>query len=244
VPEVFVGLDLAWRDKARTGIAAVGTNGALVDSTSVRTDEEIVTWLCRDGWDPVVVAIDAPLIVTNSHGQRRCEREVAQEYGRYGASCHPANLARPWFDPPRAATLAQRQGWDDDPARIGTAQSPVCIEVYPHPAMVALFALDRIIPYKAKSGRSVQFRHAQFIRLIGHMEQLGALALDTSDSWERLTRQVQGATRQVDLDRAEDEIDAILCAYLAWLWHRDRSGMRVFGDALTGYIVIPMTGAR
>jgi predicted RNase H-like nuclease len=35
-----------------------------------------------------------------------------------------------------------------DPARPGTVERPACIEVYPHPAMVALFGLDRVIPYK------------------------------------------------------------------------------------------------
>lgn len=47
------------------------------------------------------------------------------------------------------------------------------------------------------------------------------------------------ATRQVDLDRIEDEIDAILCAHLAWLWHGQRASMLVFGDVASGCIVTP-----
>ena len=48
------------------------------------------------------------------------------------------------------------------------------------------------------------------------------------------------ASRQVDLDRIEDEIDAIFCAHLAWLWHHDRDSMQVFGDRATGSIVTPV----
>ena len=38
---MFIGIDLAWGANGRTGLAAVDASGALVASTSVRTDDEI-----------------------------------------------------------------------------------------------------------------------------------------------------------------------------------------------------------
>jgi predicted RNase H-like nuclease len=48
-----------------------------------------------------------------------------------------------------------------------------------------------------------------------------------------------GATRKSELDAIEDEIDAIFCAYLAWLWGTHQEQMLVLGDYATGYIVTP-----
>ena len=44
-PLVHIGIDLAWGANGRTGLAAVDAAGALVDSASVRTDDEIDAWL-------------------------------------------------------------------------------------------------------------------------------------------------------------------------------------------------------
>ena len=44
---VHVGVDLAWNTKARSGIAVVDGSGALVESATARTDDEIVDWLTR-----------------------------------------------------------------------------------------------------------------------------------------------------------------------------------------------------
>jgi predicted RNase H-like nuclease len=126
-----------------------------------------------------------------------------------------------------------------DPARPGTVERPACIEVYPHPAMVALFGLDRVIPYKGKSGRSVEFRRAAFADLVRHLEAREPLALGSSARWADIRAAVDHAARQVDLDRLEDEIDAVFCAHLAWLWHHEGDSMTVYGDLATGYIVTP-----
>jgi predicted RNase H-like nuclease len=241
---VFLGIDLAWSNRARTGLAVVDDSGALIDSTSLRSDQDIDHWLDRADWAPVVAAIDAPLVVTNMSGMRPCERMVSQAFGAFGASCHTSNLSRPWFDPPRGATLAERHGWDLDPERAGGIDHPVCIEVYPHPAMVTLFGLDRVIPYKGKSGRSVPFRQAAFRDLTRHLDGLEELRLESSPRWAALCAAVEQATRQVDLDRLEDEIDAIFCAHLAWLRHSRREAMYVYGDIDTGYIVTPPPPGR
>jgi predicted nuclease with RNAse H fold len=56
-----VGIDLAWKAKARSGLAAVDQTGCLIDSGTAVTDDEIVAWIAEHR--PVsVAAVDAPLV--------------------------------------------------------------------------------------------------------------------------------------------------------------------------------------
>ncbi|MDP1877616.1 MAG: DUF429 domain-containing protein [Actinomycetota bacterium] len=240
----FVGLDLAWGERARTGIAVLDADGRLDRSTSVRTDDEIAEFLGDYATDRgIVAAIDAPLIVPNESGSRRCEKEITAAFGRFHAGAYPSNRGRPQFVPePRAARLARRFGWNVDPETPVTAHVALALEVYPHPAMVTLLGLPRVLPYKGKGRRTVASRQAAFTELRDRMEQhVGALLhLGAHARWAHIRSEVATATRPVDLDRVEDEVDAIWCAYLAWAWVHDRGMLHVYGDATEGYIVAPL----
>lgn len=230
----FVGVDLAWGERGRTGLAVLDGSGALVDTASVRTDDEIDAWIAR--WDPAAIGVDAPLLVPNETGMRSGEAEVTSAFGRYGAGCHATNRGRPWFDPPRGESLVRRHGWPTDPRRAGGV---VCLEVYPHAALVGLFALPYRLAYKRGRGRRVEDRRAEFLRLLGLLESVRRLRLVASPAWSRLREGVEGAHRQVDLDRVEDELDAVVCADLAWRWRNDRGGLRIYGDPAAGYLLAP-----
>lgn len=236
-----IGIDLAWGERNRTGLAVLDAAGRLVASTSVVTDPDIDAFLAPYLGDDVVAAIDAPLVVPNVTGSRPCERQLGDLYRAYDAGAHPANRSRSYLDPPRGAVLAERHGWRLDPAVVAGAHTSVAVEVYPHPAMVALFGLGRVLPYKAKSGRDLDSLKVAFGALLGHLERVAGptLRLDASQRWAQLRLAVAGARRKSELRVVEDEVDAIVCAYLAWLWVTDRERMRVFGDVETGYIVVP-----
>ena len=81
-----MGIDLAWGTRAPTGLAAVAEDGALIGSATVRTDDEVVAWVDGLGARPVVVAIDAPLVVRNATGMRACEKAVSRSFGAFGAA--------------------------------------------------------------------------------------------------------------------------------------------------------------
>ncbi len=231
---VRIGVDLAWGPNGRTGLAAVDPDGRLVDSASVATDDEIDAWIGGQG--PVeVAAIDAPIVVPNATGRREAERLVAAAFARYDAGPHPTNRSLPWMDPPRARRLAERHGWAVDPALRGSAGSPVAIEVYPHPGMVGLFGLGRVLPYKKGA---IETRRPAFARLLELLQTVASLRLDESDRWTALTERFERATRPVDLDRLEDEVDAIFCAHLAHLWSGGGE-LVVYGDRTAGFIVAP-----
>lgn len=230
----FVGIDLAWKAKALTGLAVVDESGRLLASRTAITDDEIVDWV-KEHRDVVVVAVDAPIVVPNETGQRVGETEVARAFGRYGASPYSSSRANPLFVPPRAAVLAERMGWTTDPSSQGSASAPVCIEVYPHPAMVGLWELPQRILYKKGPARA-----AGFAELMRHLEGVAELRLDDYPRWPQM-KEVVATPQPGDLTRLEDELDAILCAHLAWLWHFRPQNLRVYGSWEEGYIVAPPT---
>ena len=240
-PTTCLGIDLAWGRRARTGLAALDGDGRLTASGAVRSDDEIAAFVADHCAGAVVAAIDAPLIVPNQTGRRGCDAAVSREFGRFHAGAYPANRSLGVFDPPRAATLADRFGWDVDPATPPGAGASVAIEVYPHPAMVLLFGLARVLPYKAKKGRDVDSLRAAFALLLDHLETTceEPLRLSCSDRWAHLRRAAATAERKSQLGAIEDEIDAIFCAYLAWLWSRRDGRLRIIGNVHDGYIVVP-----
>jgi len=238
----YFGVDLAWGQRARTGLAVLDDAGRLLESASVRTDDEIMAFVDRHNAVTLVAAFDAPLVVPNETGRRPCEALVGQLFARFGAGAYPANRGNPCFLPePRGARLAAEMGWDMDPSTPPGIGRQACIEVYPHPAMVSLFPLDYVIPYKIKRGRGLPALKDAYEQLLNHLEGTcgDVLALADSARWSILRSTAAGATRKSELDAIEDEIDAIFCAYLAWLWGTDQEQMVVLGDYATGYIVTP-----
>jgi predicted RNase H-like nuclease len=230
-----LGIDLAWSTRRRTGLAAVSDDGVLLDSATEVGDEALDAWVRRFP-DVRVVAIDAPLVVPNPTGSRPCEKAIGVAFGRHDAGAYPSNRANRLFDPPRGLALCERHGWTVDPA---SPQRPLALEVYPHAAMVGLFRLPRVLPYKARRHRTVASRREALLELCDRLETLPRLGLATHPRWRELRDRVAGATRPFHLGRVEDEIDAVLCAHLAWLWHSSPGALQVYGDATEGYIVAP-----
>lgn len=244
-----LGVDLAWGPRARTGLALLDAAGRLIASATVRDDDEIAAFVAPHAAGLTVVALDAPLVVRNAVGRRRCEAEVAADFARFHAGPYPTNLGMAHLSPrPRGAVLAERLGWVLDPGAAAVAGTPVGLEVYPHPATVSLFGLPRVLPYKGRAGRAFDVRHAAATELVGLIDaRLGAdLGLSGSPRWAQLRAAVATATRPADLDRVEDEIDAVLCAYIGLRWWRRPADLRVYGDAAEGYLVTfppPLTPA-
>ncbi len=230
----YLGLDLGWTTGA-TGLALVDGCGRVVASGRAGSDEEIVAWIAAHSTDVAVAAFDAPLVVPNETGQRVAEREIGQHFGRFGASAHACNRGRFGGGPPRAWRLSQQLGWATDPRVAPGHGAPVAIEVYPHPALIALCGLGYRLDYKKGSQER---RLPGFRALLRCLESIPELRLDSYPRWAELRTQVSTAHRGV-LNRVEDEVDAIVCAHLAWLWHRRPDALRVYGDHAEGYIVAP-----
>jgi predicted RNase H-like nuclease len=237
----FVGVDLAWGDVNPSGVAIVDGVGDLVDIAAAEDDADIAEIVEPHVGGDCLVAIDAPLIVTNPTGQRCCETALNRDFHRFQAGAHPTNTGKREFaNIPRGARLAHRLGLDIDPGSHGKRRA---IEVYPHPATVALFRLGQTLKYKHKPGRSVDYLKAELSALMQLLEGLEnadvPLHLMHHRRWARLRREVHTATRKFQLRRAEDPVDAVVCAYVALYSVRRPDDITLYGDYQTGYIVTP-----
>jgi len=238
-----IGVDLAWGVKRPTGLAVVDEQGRLVHVSAVLTDEEILAALEPYAEGDCLVAIDAPLIVTNPTGNRPAEAALNKDFARFDAGAHPANTGKPEFsDLPRGALLCQSLGLDMNP-RSGRRRRAV--EVYPHPATVALFRLGRTLKYKNKPGRDLESLRTDLLVLMSLLEGLADAdpALDLvgapDSAWPGLRHQVETATRKSGLRVIEDQVDAVLCAYVALFAARRPADVTTYGDFETGYIITP-----
>jgi len=237
----FVGLDLAWGERKPTGVAVVDDEGRLVYVGVAQDDASIRAAIGPYVEDDCLVAFDAPLVVTNPTGQRPSEAALNRDFAKFEAGAHPTNTGKPEFaGTPRAARIASALDLDIDP---NSSSSRRAIEVYPHPATVALFRLGRTLKYKSKPGRSVAQLRSELLRLLDLIETLAQatppLRVTDDDGWIALRHAVETAERKSDLRRAEDPVDAVLCAYVALFATRRPGDVTVYGDAETGATITP-----
>ncbi|BBX32033.1 RelA/SpoT domain-containing protein [Mycolicibacterium mageritense DSM 44476 = CIP 104973] len=233
----FVGLDLAWGEKNQTGVAAIDSDGRVLHVGAALDDDEIAAAVKPYVSGDCLVAIDAPLIVKNPSGYRPCERALNRDFQRFDAGARPAFTERPEFKHPRAERIASMLGLDVDPA---SSSGRRAIEVYPHPATVVLFGLDKTLKYKRGA---FEDRQRELLKLMTHVEDLDRatprLRANRNVSWVELRRRIGAATRPGQLDRDEDPVDAMICAYIGLYWYHRPEDVTIYGDVASGYIVTP-----
>lgn len=233
----FVGLDLAWGEKNQTGVAVVDSSGRVLHVGVAQDDDDIGAAIEPYIGGDCLVAIDAPLIVKNPTGHRPCERDLNRDFQRFDAGARPAFTERPEFKHPRGARIASALGLDMDPSSSSNRRA---IEVYPHPASVVLFGLDKTLKYKRGA---FDDRQRELLRLMTFIEELDTatprLRANRSVSWVELRKRIEAATRPGQLDRDEDPVDALLCAYIALYWYHRPEDVTIYGDFASGYILTP-----
>jgi predicted RNase H-like nuclease len=241
----FLGLDLAWSEGNPSGLAALDRDGRLIALCSDRRgDDEILAWVRANLGDRGAIAIDMPTIVRNASGSRPCERALRVDFQRYGAAPYPANTGlAPFEGGGRAHRLLLELANDGvvhdcrvEPADPRTA----AFEVFPHPAAVELFGLPRIIAYKKKRRRwdGVLAEWARYRALLGSLAE--------ADPPLRIGVEfdLPAAVDRHRYKRRDDELDAILCAYVAaFVWRHGTASdrVRVYGDMTDGHIVVPLS---
>jgi predicted RNase H-like nuclease len=233
----FVGLDLAWGENNQSGIAVIDSDGRLLHVGIAQDDSSIEQAVAPFISDECLVAIDAPLIVPNATGYRPCETALNRDFGKYDAGARPAFADKPEFKNPRGARLAMALGLDMDPASNAGRRA---IEVYPHPATVVLFKLKKTLKYKRGE---IADRRRELLQLMTLIEGLDKatprLRVNHNVAWVELRNRVAAATRQVQLDRDEDPVDAVVCAYVALYRYHRPDDVTTYGDFASGYIVTP-----
>jgi predicted RNase H-like nuclease len=248
-PTVYIGIDLAWSDRNPSGVATLvgtGQDARLVEPPqTLRDDAAILAYvLDRAGTGPAIVAVDAPLCVPNAQGRRLADAELSAAFRSYEAGAHPANrclLARDSVV--RGEWLVEQlsnHGFEYVAGIAAGTTRRLVTEVFPHPALVAIFGLSRSLKYKARPGRSLDQRYQEWQR---YQQYLGTLA--TADpSLSGLDDLLAPDVRQLRglrLKAYEDSVDAVFCAYIGLYgrrWGAERC--RTFGDTVRGSIFTPV----
>jgi predicted RNase H-like nuclease len=244
----FLGIDLGWQSQP-SGLCCLEWRDAslhLLDLCRLEEIPAILAWV--DDWLPPGgfggVAVDAPTLISNATGMRLCDRLTHKHFGRYHAGCYPANLGLAFAERTVGFGLSlEARGFDHAPTMVARSASRFQIEVFPHPATVELFGLERILKYK--KGKLAE-RREELIKLRDYI----------MDFFPRLEPSVdlQGFQPEVPFTGAalkdlEDQLDSLICAYVAahwWYWGAERNW--VLGDQVaaaakvTGYIVVPKLG--
>ncbi len=250
----FLGIDLGWVSGA-TGLCYLEWQSAQLHLLSLdcRTPmPEILAWVDQQipPHSPGIVAVDAPTQITNKTGMRSCDRKAHQYFGRYHAGCYPANLNSSFAQRTTGFSQAlSERGFTHAPGIAPKQRGRYQIEVYPHAAMIGLFELPRILKYKKGkiAERRVELERLRHLILTHLPQQEPALTIEQLPEIP-----TQGAA----LKAVEDQLDSLICAYIAahwWYWGLQRnlvltdlklSEVRAAGCELntqitSGYIVIP-----
>lgn len=230
----FIGVDLGWYGKP-SGLASLELKGSdlrLRKLSRLRETGDILKWIDAEAADTCVVAVDAPLVIQNETGIRPAERDLNRDFRRFHAGCHAANLGRPFA---RNVTTFSRRlaelGFVEDAGMKPRQRGRFQIEVHPHAATIKLFGLDQIVKYK----RGPRHERASELFRLCELMRTRLPALDPP-----LTAPLPELPITGPLKPVEDQIDAVLCAYLAahW-WHWARGRNRVYGVPGTGTIIVP-----
>ena len=236
----FIGIDLGWTSGASGLCCLVWQNKQLkiLETTTKLEIESVLEWI--DSWvspqEPALIAVDAPTIIPNQTGMRLPDKLTHKYFGRYHAGCYPANLNRPFASRTIDFGLSlSARNYLHAPTIVAQQSGRYQIEVFPHPATVNLFNLEKIIKYKKGklAERTVELKRLRnyITNVLPKLEP----ALDTAT-----LPAIATAIKGKELKAIEDQLDSLICAYVAahwWYWGAAKN--LVLGDETTGYIVIP-----
>jgi predicted RNase H-like nuclease len=226
----LLGIDLAWGDKNESGVVALDATGVILDAGWTVGLEETSAWIAEWQGTGTLLFVDAPLVVVNATGQRQCETEVGQRYGRWKVSANSTNMRSPRLAGVSLRGLLERQGWRYDD---GTAGPPagglVMSECYPYTALVGAevlgYDLERPRYKRAPKGVPAAVfaaeRRITCDDLIVRMAQL-ALAKPPMDLRSHPVTNAltvePSPLNSSQYKHREDLIDAALCAWTASSW--------------------------
>jgi|SRR3989344_5490716 len=240
----FIGIDLAWSEKNGSGVVVLKgdvNKAEFVCGNIFYSDDEILKFIEDNiGDKKALISIDAPLIVPNESGRRLAEDLAGKLFRKYDAGAHPANRKRlsSWTGKIRGeeiSKLLSTKGFEHDPYIKKLEASRKFFEVYPHPSIVVLFKLDKILKYKNKPNRSYEFRWNEFKKYQNYLKSLKDLSLPKGVI-DKNVKNLKGNA----LKDYEDLLDGIFCAYLSYYTWKNPEKCAVLGNMKKGYILTPV----
>jgi predicted RNase H-like nuclease len=235
----YLGVDLAWRESSHgraaneTGVVSIDSTGQILDAGWTRGVEETIAWVNGAALEtPTLLFVDAPLVVTNTAGQRLCETEVGQRYGRWKVSANSTNTGSVRLAGVVFRDRLESKGWRYSDGSAGPpVTGRVLSECYPYTTLVGAseFGYDTERPRYKRPPRGMPVaqwrpkRAAACDELVRRLSQLAIadppLRLATHPVTQRLIEEPSPIDDPTYKHR-EDLIDALLCAWTAALWAR------------------------
>jgi predicted RNase H-like nuclease len=230
-----LGVDAAWTEHKPSGIALIEKVGAIwllkaataslpdfARRCGLEAPRRVGLSFAIDcarrllgGRLPDLVAVDMPLSHAPIVGRRLSDIGISKRFGAAKCSTHSPSAARPGKVSDRLHEDCKARGY-----RLRTAASPphslALAEVYPHPALLRLMAVEERVKYKVGKTTTYWRGAAAEERLLNVREELEKIA-------RRLDDVVAGALDAVDIETpasfsalkpVEDTIDAIVAAWI------------------------------
>ncbi len=247
----FVGVDLAWGERKPSALVVLeagepGPGRPVAFSSGLESIEEMGAFILANAPGGAIVGIDAPLVVPNDNGGRPCDAECTAKWRRYDAGALPANK-KLCGDPPRGGQFLDwlagagfEHRYDIAPGRPARA----VVEVYPHPASVALLGLERIFKYKrsatAQNQEGLAAYQKKLLEALGRLDPPVELEGELAGRLRRDPANLRGA----DFERQGDLVDALMCAVTAFhFWRWGEARWEVLGKREEGTILVPKAAA-
>jgi len=257
---VILGIDAAWTHGEPSGVALVTNksgdwtcvcvapsyqaftecaSGKAVDwqsGTFKGTSPDIPALLksaeSLAGAKPDVVAIDMPVSCEAFSSRRNADQAISAAFGARGCATHSPTAERPGSLSSAILGALESCGFPLATVNEPPGTTPRVIEVYPHPAILALLACDYRLPYKVSKSTKYWPETSIEIRKGRLIEQLTLLQNGLGEVLGGITLQMPKATELKTLNqlkRYEDALDALACA---WVGVRYIEGhATAFGDS-------------
>ena len=244
----FIGIDLAWSDRNKTGVTILKGDrkkAEILSYSNLLSDKELIDYIKSNvGNEGAIAAIDAPLIVLNRKGRRIAEKIVGSLFRKYDAGAHPSNRTRfkQWSGRVRGEDISkilENDGFIHSPYIKRFENARKFFEVYPHPSMVVLFNLEKILKYKSKPNREQRLIFEEFRRYQKYLKGLEQKEPSLFLTKDILEKKVKTLGRKM-LKDYEDTLDSIFCAYLAYYHWHSPDKCAVLGNMKQGYISTPV----
>ncbi len=167
-----------------------------------------------------VIAVDMPVSRQLIAGRRGADQAVSREFGGRWCAAHTPNSRRPGPVGERLSAACLSLGYPVASTATAPATPERLLEVYPHPALLALLQREKRVPYKVS--RAARYwpeatpaqRRAKILAelraiaagLEGELGPLPVAIPSDADSPARL------------LKTYEDTLDAVISAWVGWLY--------------------------
>jgi predicted RNase H-like nuclease len=176
----------------------------------------------------LTVAVDMPVGKTPPVARRASDNAVTRAFGRYGCGTHSPTPERPG---PLSVALTRAFARRGLPiAAANDVPAGRLLEVYPHPAVMALLGRDYRVPYKVSRASKYWPGTTPTVRAERILAELRALrdALATRLPGAEVPLPARVRTL-AELKRYEDALDALVCAFIGVEVVEGRG--RAWGDA-------------